>query len=282
MPRAQVEALEGSQGPGQRPKEVVASDGSRVYDASAWSFVNPLPTSEVEQSFLFQSDNSTAFDFMIGAEPDPLVAAARDIADACPPDRVPRDSRQDDDGNVHELAIDCMVWWEIAKGTSSTTYDPASAVTRAQMASFVARLIEKSGGELPADAPTTRFTDDDGLEPHEANIDKLAAAGIVAGKGDGLYDPQGAVTRAQMAKFLVKGYEYRQRQRRSSRGGDYFADDDGSMHEANINKAATAGFTAGRDGGYEPGAPVLRDQMASFLARTLDLLVEEGTTPPKQ
>jgi hypothetical protein len=280
VPRELVEALEGTQGPDQRPKEVVASQGSRIYDGSAWSFVNPLPSSRAEQSFLFQSDNSSAFDFLLGAQPDALVAKAREIFDACPQDRVPRDSRQDDNGNIHEFAIDCMVWYEIAQGTSSTRYDPARPVTRAQMASFVARLIERSGGELEAE-PDDAFSDDNGLAPHELNINKLAAAGIIAGRGDGTYGPQEPVSRAQMAKFLVEGYEFRS-ERSLTSAGDYFGDDEGSVHEANINKAATAGFTAGRNGGYDPDASVLRDQMASFLARTLDLLVEEGTTTAKQ
>jgi extracellular elastinolytic metalloproteinase len=208
-----------------------------------------------------------------------LEAQARSIFDACPEGEggVPRDSRQDDNGNVHEFAIDCMVWYEIAKGTSETEYEPAQPVNRAQMASFIARLIEQSGGEL--EEGDDAFTDDDG-SVHEENINKLAAAGIVDGKGAGIYDPLGTVTRAQMAKFLVLGYQFRSGILLEG-NGDYFADDNGSTHEANINRSAAAGFTAGRGAGYEPGSDVLRDQMASFLARTLDLLVEEGTATAK-
>jgi hypothetical protein len=84
-----------------------------------------------------------------------------------------------------------------------------------------------------------------------------------------------------MATFLVRGYEFRSENELEA-SGDYFDDDDDNVHEDNINKSAEAGFTNGRDGDYEPVEPVLRDQMASFLARTLDLLVEEGTTSPKE
>jgi hypothetical protein len=49
-----------------------------------------------------------------------------------------------------------------------------------------------------------------------------------------------------------------------------------------IDKSGAAGFTNGRPGGgYEPSSAVRRDAMASFLARSLDLLVAEGTTPAK-
>ena len=75
--------------------------------------------------------------------------------------------------------------------------------------------------------------------------------------------------------FLVHAYEYVGPALTSTR--DWFPDDDGNTHEANINKAAQAGFAGGRaDGTYGPANPVARDQMASFLARVLDLLVQDG------
>jgi hypothetical protein len=79
-----------------------------------------------------------------------------------------------------------------------------------------------------------------------------------------------------MATFLVRAYEYVSG-RALPAGGDSFSDDDGTPHEANIDKIARAGFTGGAEhGAYRPGVSVKRDQMASFIARMLDLLVEEG------
>jgi hypothetical protein len=143
------------------------------------------------------------------------------------------------------------------------------------MAAFVARLVEKAGGKLPEN-PRNAFTDDD-TSTHRVSIDKLAAAGLVDGKGEGRFAPKETVTRSQMAKFIVNAYEFvSPRTLTSSR--NHFTDDDGDTLESFINEA---GFTAGRNGRYEPRLPVLRDQMASFLARTLDLLVAEGTTRSK-
>jgi hypothetical protein len=34
-------------------------------------------------------------------------------------------------------------------------------------------------------------------------------------------------------------------------------------------------------GAYSPTTPVQRGQMATFLARTIDLLVADGGTPPR-
>jgi hypothetical protein len=219
--------------------------------------------------------------------PTSLTATARNTEDACATGEggVPRNSRQDDNGNVHEFAIDCAVFYEIAKGTSDTMYEPVKPVERGQMASFIVNLIEKSGGDFDRFRDDTgrfddAFTDDDD-SVHEESINKLAAARIVGGKGEGRFDPLGTVTRAQMATFLTNGYQFRSGELLPG-SADYFGDDTNTTHEDNINRIAQAGFTAGRGGVYQPNAIVQRDAMASFLTRVLDLLVEEGTTERKQ
>jgi hypothetical protein len=72
VPRDRVEALAAPVGDDPRPTEVASTTGSRVYDASAWTFVNPLPVND-EQSFLMQSDNTAAFDFVLT---DPLAVGS--------------------------------------------------------------------------------------------------------------------------------------------------------------------------------------------------------------
>ena len=53
---------------------------------------------------------------------------------------------------------------------------------------------------------------------------------------------------------------------------DWFPDDNGNVHESNINKIADDGVTLGCGGGfYCPSANVSRDQMASFIGRALKL-----------
>lgn len=102
----------------------------------------------------------------------------------------------------------------------------------------------------------------------------------------GHYPPSAQVSRAQMATFLIRATNHRTGQQLLTPGADYFADDDGgNVHEDNINATAQGGITAGHpDRAYGPTAPVRRDQMSSYFARTLDLLVEEGyaTLPSPQ
>jgi hypothetical protein len=208
-----------------------------------------------------------------------LPPPARLVDHSCPSGRIPATSFSDTVGTVHRPAIDCLVWWGVATGSTPTAYQPERAVTRAQMATFLARTVLASGGELPADPPDA-FTDDEGSGSHERAIDQLAAVGISKGLGGGRYDPNGTVTRGQMATFLAQAFAHRTL-RVLPAGADYFTDDDGSAHEAAIGRVARAGFTGGTAvGRFTPDAPTDRAQMATFLARMLDLLVEAGHARP--
>jgi len=101
----------------------------------------------------------------------------------------------DDNGNTHEDNINRVAEAGIAFGIGGGLYDPEALVSRAQMASFLARAYD-----LAATA-TDYFTDDNG-DTHEDNINRVAEAGITLGVGGGLYNPAGPVARAQMASFI--------------------------------------------------------------------------------
>jgi hypothetical protein len=201
--------------------------------------------------------------------------APRNTAVVCPGGFVPEDGFVDvSAGNTHKAAINCIVWWRIAQGYNSTEYRPGSGVSRAAMTTFIAGTIEAAGGVLPAE-PEDAFGDDDG-GTHELRTNQLAAVGIVSGTGAGTYSPGATVTRGQMAKFIALAAAFLSGEQLPS-GGDRFGDDDGNPFEPYINQIAEAGVTGGSDDGtYRAGTTVNRDQMGSFLTRTLDLLVAEG------
>jgi glucose/arabinose dehydrogenase len=145
----------------------------------------------------------------------------------------------------------------ITSGCSATRFCPDSPVTREQMASFLARALH-----LPA--TSTDFFTDDETSQHEANINRVAAAGITLGCAPSRYCPAAFVTRAQMASFLARAFSL------ASTANDYFDDDDGNQHEANINKVARAGITTGcGTRRYCPDSSVTRGQMVAFLHRAL-------------
>jgi len=206
--------------------------------------------------------------------PAPAPVAVRTIDRACPTDRMPTGVFADvPASDVHARSIDCMAWWSVAGGVAPNAFAPAGQVSRAQMASFVAREIEASGFVLP---PAGDYFGDDAGSVHEARINQLAAVGVVGGVAPGTFRPGDLVSRAQMATFLVRAHDLVAATDLAATG-NRFADDAGNVHEANIDKAAGAGLAGGTSGGgFSPSAAVSRAQLTSFLARNLDLLVEEG------
>ena len=78
--------------------------------------------------------------------------------------------------------------------------------------------------------------------------------------------PTGNVTREQMASFLVRALGLPATTR------DFFTDDNASAHEGDINRLAAARITGGCTASrFCPRSLVTREQMASFLARALQL-----------
>jgi hypothetical protein len=211
------------------------------------------------------------------------AAAARPSDDSCPAGAVPEDLFTDVAADSpHEAPIDCLVWWRVALGVSRASYDPSGPVRRDQLATFVVNLVEAGGGVLPR--PTRDHFSDDGGSLHEYNVNRLADAGVLRGTGEGRFDPLRSVDRAQTATYLVQAYDELARQRREAKlpaGPDAFRDDDGTVHEGSIDRAAAAGLAAGTGTGtsYAPSVAVRRDQMASFVTRVLDDLVRSGRSP---
>ncbi len=223
-----------------------------------------------------------------GADPDPCVvhrltsgddlvlvvrastAGSFDFGEptvACPDVGVPATAFTDDDGNVHRDAIACAALWGLVNGTSTTTYEPARTVTRAQLASTIARLLGLAGVSLPA-SPPDRFTDDD-TSVHELAIEQLAAIDVLDGRTATTFAPNDPLTRAQLASVLARAYAALLGEELPP-GPDAFTDDDDSVHEANIDAVAAAGLANGVGGGrFDPQAAVRRDQAASFLTRLL-------------
>lgn len=132
------------------------------------------------------------------------------------------------------------------------------------MAAVLAVTVAPASPAIALDVHGT-FVDDDG-NSHEPFIEAIAAAGITTGCGPSRYCPDDTVTRAQMASFLARALGL------APLSSGPFSDIGGSVHEASINAIAAAGITLGcTESRYCPNDPVRRDQMASFLARALDL-----------
>lgn len=108
--------------------------------------------------------------------------------------------RDVDRGNVHYRQIARLAKQQITKGCDGRRYCPDRGVTRAQMATFIAKALD-----LPARS-SPRFRDVPRSNVHAGNISAIARAGITSGCGNGKYCPDEIVTREQMATFLVNAF----------------------------------------------------------------------------
>ncbi len=88
--------------------------------------------------------------------------------------------------------------------------------------------------------------------------------------------PSDPVTRGQMAAFLVRALDLTQ-----GAGSNTFADDNGSIFEADIERLAASGITKGcnppTNNRFCPNDSVTRGQMAAFLVRALGLTDGAGS-----
>lgn len=193
---------------------------------------------------------------------------------ACPEGDMPDSGFADTRGNAHERAIDCVAWYEVARGVDDDTYAPAELVRRDQMASFVVRLMAVSGVEIP-EPRDQGFSDIEG-NPHADRINQLSQLGVAKGTSPRTYSPTARIRRDQMASFLVRAFE-RIHGSPLDAPASGFGDIRGNPHKTQIDKSRAAGFTHGTSGRvYRPAGSVRRDQMASFLARALTRGFEHG------
>jgi hypothetical protein len=97
------------------------------------------------------------------------------------------------------------------------------------------------------------------------SIHWLFYEGITVGCGNGKYCPTAAVTREQMAIFLVRAFDH------PSTTMDYFTDDEGRSGESSINALREAGITSGCGSPtlFCPTRRVTRAEMAIFLDKEL-------------
>ena len=183
---------------------------------------------------------------------------------------VAADSYTDDDGGFYEPAFDALQARGILEGTEcgEGLVCPEDDMKRWVMAVWLVRVLD---GADPVGVTATRFVDVDAGEWWMPFVERLAELGVTKGcwVDPAQYCPDEPVTREQMASFLTRAFDL------EAAGAAGFVDVGGSGHEADINALAAANITQGCDtepARYCPGSNVTRGEMATFLARALDLV----------
>ena len=190
------------------------------------------------------------------------------------------------DSHTFAQAIRCQAYARITFGVRPGEYVPGVTITRAQMASFLTRMLDTANdlqlgsdepgsalNELPAYDGTNDFTDMSETDTHVESVNRLAEAGIVLGGPGDLpptsYGPSLPVSREHMASFITRSLEFLTGVERAT-DNDYFTDDDTSIHEPNINALAEVGIAVGNGVDlFNPGQSLTRGQMSAFIIRSL-------------
>lgn len=114
----------------------------------------------------------------------------------------------DDKDIVYKEAVDMATALNIINGYDDGSYRPEGTITRAEMCKMICMVM--NGGNQPTLGVNTTATFTD-IKGHwaEAYIEYCVAEGIVAGMGDGTFQPEGNVTGTQAAKMLLVALGYR-------------------------------------------------------------------------
>jgi hypothetical protein len=107
-------------------------------------------------------------------------------------------------GFVHEGAINALVDAGVLGGYANGTFRPNEPLRREHMAVILSRALKLA----PRPAAASQFSD---VTAYADEIGAIAHAGITTGRADGTFRPRNAVTRGQMATFLVNAIAVRER-----------------------------------------------------------------------
>lgn len=121
-------------------------------------------------------------------------------------------SFNDIDGHWAATAVEALSSLGIIKGMTEDSFAPQTSITRAQFAAICARFATAVTNS------DVTFTDVPASHWASAEIGTAAAYGWIYGKGDGNFDPDGAITRAEAAAIVNRMF---------ARLGDQIAIDNG-------------------------------------------------------
>ncbi|HSK53510.1 MAG TPA: lysyl oxidase family protein [Clostridia bacterium] len=156
-------------------------------------------------------------------------------------------------------AYAAAIAWALETGVGrlcdADLYCTYNGLTRGLLASMLARAMG-----LPS-TDQDFYSDDEG-SAYEADINRLAAAGIASPCGSGRFCPDKVASRGSAAAFLVRALAL------GPVDGDFYADDNGTIHETYINRLHAAGIATGCGSGkYCPSNPETRGHWSLYLYR---------------
>ena len=176
----------------------------------------------------------------------------------------------DDEDNVHSNSIEAIADWEITRGCRPNEFCPDAVITRSQIAAFLHRAATHISGDEPTAGAEVTLNDVEDDAWYRPYAEWAVDTGVMSAP-NGSFDPDGAVTRADMAEMMTAAFN---RLSPPAEAQGVFTDM-GGQPDLTVRAAEalrTTGVTQGCSTSplrYCPNQPVTRAQMASFFHRAL-------------
>ena len=112
------------------------------------------------------------------------------------------------DINMSEYYANAVIWASangIVKGYDENTFAPGDNITREQIAAIMERYADFKGSDTTQTGDLSQFTDEAEISDWaRENVAWAVGAGLISGKGNGILDPLGNATRAEVAAILQR------------------------------------------------------------------------------
>jgi hypothetical protein len=158
----------------------------------------------------------------------------------------------------HQTAVNMSIALNIIKGKEDGNFDPQGTATRAEMTKMICIILNKGNEPKLGTIESSNFYDVNGHWA-KAYIDYCSHFGIIAGMGNGNFNPDQQVTGTQAAKMLLVALGY----------DAVYEGFNGNNWALNIN------IIANQKGLYDdltidPNAPINRDNAAQMIWNALN------------
>lgn len=148
-------------------------------------------------------------------------------------------------------------------GCTATTFAPTGTLTRAEAAQMLYELMTEQAHKQ-YDCSSNGFRDVPAGQWYTAAVSTLANAGAINGCGDGTFQPNQAISRAQFVTILAGIYGV------NASGGMPFSDVGRSWYYDAVATAYANGWVSGfMDGTFHPNQTITRAEAVSILNRVL-------------
>ncbi|MEV5110465.1 N-acetylmuramoyl-L-alanine amidase [Bacillus sp. LBA3-1-1.1] len=159
-----------------------------------------------------------------------------------------------------EDSINYLVEKGAVKGNGAGMFEPEKEITRAEAATMMAKILN-----LPIDSgakPSYADAQKHWATPIIAAVEK---AGVVKGKDNGTFDPDGKIDRVSMASLLVEAYKLDSKV--NGTPATKFSDLEKSWGKAKANILVELGISVGTGNKWEPEKTLTKAEAAQFITK---------------